>query len=152
VYVASPLGFSDAGRYYLKKYLLPRVRKLGLDVLDPWDKVINKNTVEIAGKSKTMPKNVAMGIGKKNAEMIRDCDVVLAVLDGSDVDSGVAAEIGYAHGIGKRILGYRGDSRLTGESARCLVNLQVESFIEKSGGKISMSLDQLLKSLGGRAR
>ncbi|MGA8903764.1 MAG: nucleoside 2-deoxyribosyltransferase [Candidatus Bathyarchaeia archaeon] len=148
VYIASPLGFSDAGRYYLKKYLLPSVSKLGLDVLDPWGKVINRNTAEIAKKSKTMSKKVATGIGKKNAEMIRDCDVVLAVLDGSDVDSGVAAEIGYAYGIGKRILGYRGDSRLTGESAKCLVNLQVETFIKESGGKISMSLDDLLKLLG----
>ena len=35
---------------------------------------------------------------------------VVAVLDGADVDSGTAAEIGYAFARGKLIVGYRGDS------------------------------------------
>lgn len=152
VYIASPLGFSDAGRYYLKKYLLPRMRQLGVEILDPWNEVLNRSSAQIASRTRTMPKSLAIRIGRGNAEMIDDCDVVLAVLDGSDVDSGVAAEIGYAHGIGKKIFGYRGDSRLSGETAKCLVNLQVETFINESGGKISMNLESLLASIAGAVR
>ena len=36
-------------------------------------------------------------------------DLLLAVLDGSDVDSGTAAEIGYGFATGKPIIGYRSD-------------------------------------------
>ena len=35
-------------------------------------------------------------------------DVANAVLDGTDVDSGTASEIGYAFAKGKAIVGYRG--------------------------------------------
>lgn len=38
-------------------------------------------------------------------------DVVLAVLDGADADSGVAFEVGYARGSGKPVLGVRTDYR-----------------------------------------
>jgi nucleoside 2-deoxyribosyltransferase len=44
------------------------------------------------------------------------------------VDSGTAAEIGYAYGIGRRILGYRSDYRLSAENEGSLVNLQVEFY------------------------
>ena len=40
----------------------------------------------------------------------------MAVLDGTDVDSGTAAEIGYAFARGKLIVGYRGDFRLSADN------------------------------------
>jgi nucleoside 2-deoxyribosyltransferase len=64
------------------------------------------------------------------------CDVVLANLDGQDVDSGTAAEIGYAFAKGKPIIGYRGDLRLSSDNVGLTVNLQVEFFIRESGGEI----------------
>lgn len=42
---------------------------------------------------------------------IQCADAVVAVLDGADSDSGVAWEVGYAHGIGKPIVGIRTDYR-----------------------------------------
>lgn len=39
------------------------------------------------------------------------CDAVVAVLDGSDADSGTCIEMGYACGRGKRIIGVRTDFR-----------------------------------------
>jgi nucleoside 2-deoxyribosyltransferase len=61
---------------------------------------------------------------------------VVAVLDGTDVDSGTAAEIGYAFARGKLIVGYRGDFRLSADNEGSVVNLQVEYFIRESGGTI----------------
>ena len=36
VYLASPLGFSEAGRHFSDSVLVPFVKRLGYDVLDPW--------------------------------------------------------------------------------------------------------------------
>jgi len=79
-------------------------------------------------------------IGAKNAAMIDAADMVLAVLDGADVDSGTAAEIGYACARSRPILGYRGDFRLSADNEGSVVNLQVEYFITASGGEIFTSV------------
>lgn len=39
------------------------------------------------------------------------CDVVLAVLDGPDADSGTSFEMGFARGRGKKVVGVRTDFR-----------------------------------------
>ena len=44
-------------------------------------------------------------------EGVEQADVVVAVLDGPDVDSGVAWEMGYARGLGKPVVGVRTDFR-----------------------------------------
>src|SRR6202034_306547 len=75
-------------------------------------------------------------IGGNNRAGIDRADMVFAILDGVDVDSGTAAEIGYAFAKGKPILGYRGDFRLSADNEGATVNLQVEYFIRQSGGDI----------------
>lgn len=42
---------------------------------------------------------------------VEKCDILLAGLDGPDVDSGTAWEVGYAMGIGKPTVAYRTDFR-----------------------------------------
>jgi nucleoside 2-deoxyribosyltransferase len=44
-------------------------------------------------------------------DMIHQCDVVVAILDGADADSGTCVELGIAHGYGKPIIGVRTDFR-----------------------------------------
>jgi nucleoside 2-deoxyribosyltransferase len=39
------------------------------------------------------------------------CEVVVAILDGSDTDSGTSFEMGYARGRGKKVIGVRTDFR-----------------------------------------
>jgi nucleoside 2-deoxyribosyltransferase len=48
---------------------------------------------------------------EKCVEAVRGADVVVAVLDGPDVDSGVAFEMGYAHALGVPVVGLRTDFR-----------------------------------------
>src|SRR2546428_10583177 len=36
IYMASPLGFSEAGRHFYNSVLVPFVASLGYHVLDPW--------------------------------------------------------------------------------------------------------------------
>lgn len=73
--------------------------------------------------------------------------MVFAVLDGTDVDSGTASEIGYAYALGKRILGYRGDFRLSADNEGSIVNLQVEYFIRASGGEIFNQIEGLPEAI-----
>ncbi|MEH2513475.1 nucleoside 2-deoxyribosyltransferase [Nitrobacteraceae bacterium AZCC 1564] len=76
-----------------------------------------------------------------------DTNVRTGTLDGVDVDSGTAAEIGYGFARGKRIIGYRGDFRLSADNEGSIVNLQVEYFIRASGGTIISTIDELPKAL-----
>jgi nucleoside 2-deoxyribosyltransferase len=52
------------------------------------------------------------------------CDAVVAVIDGSDADSGTAWEMGYAFALGKRVVALRTDFRRAGRHE--LVNLMLE--------------------------
>jgi nucleoside 2-deoxyribosyltransferase len=86
-------------------------------------------------------------LAKNNEEMIKASKFIVAVLDGPDVDSGVAAEIGYAYALRKKIIGYRSDIRLTGDNIGAKINLQVEYFIYNSGGQIVTNIQELKKVL-----
>jgi nucleoside 2-deoxyribosyltransferase len=86
---------------------------------------------------------------RANQEAIDRADAVVAVLDGADVDSGTAAEIGYAFARGKPIVGYRGDARLAGDNEGAVVNLQVEYFVRASGGAIVRRLADVPLALRG---
>lgn len=44
-------------------------------------------------------------------EQIRQADVVVACLEGSDADSGTSAELGFAKALNKPVIGYRTDFR-----------------------------------------
>lgn len=137
MYVASPLGFSFPTRLFYETVLLSSLAKAGFALLDPWELP--------AGASFTDPVD-PMAIGGKNARMIEDAEAVLAVLDGPDVDSGTAAEIGYAAALGRPVVGYRTDIRQSGE-AGAVVNLQVEYFIRITGGQIETSLEDAVALL-----
>lgn len=137
-YIASPYGFSPATRPYYDRVLLPAVREAGVEPLDPWadaDGATARAFAAAAGDPAALAAvNARLGAG--NAAMIDACDGVLAVLDGVDVDSGTAAEIGYAAALGKPVVGLRLDTRLTGDNAGARVNLQVEHFVRRHGGDV----------------
>lgn len=85
-------------------------------------------------------------IAETNCQAIEDADGLLAVIDGN-VGGGVGAEIGFAYARRKRIVGYRGDFRKTGDNEGAIVGLQVEYFIRASGGTIVTELRKLPETL-----
>jgi nucleoside 2-deoxyribosyltransferase len=167
IYLAGPLGFSEAGSAFHNGTIVPEIKRLGHVPLDPWsdepppgiDPDLATEIKRLAADIKTT-RAMAYGaakrdawrklnprIGAKNGALIDACDMVFAVLDGTDVDSGTAAEIGYAFARGRPILGYRGDFRLSADNEGSIVNLQVESFIRASGGDIITRFAELEKAL-----
>src|SRR5262245_37109177 len=152
IYMAGPLGFSEAGRHFHVSILVPFVRGLGYEVVDPWT-LTDPNLIDA---TRAMPpgqerreawERLNQGIARNNCSAIDGADGLVAVLDGPDVDSGTAAEIGYAFARGKLIVGYRGDDRLSADNEGSIVNLQVEYFIRQSGGTIVSRYQDLAPSL-----
>jgi nucleoside 2-deoxyribosyltransferase len=152
IYLASPLGFSEAGRHFHTTILVPFVQGLGYEVLDPWTLTDSRKIQAVQGMPYGPAKREAwrklnLEMGETNRGAIDAARGVLAVLDGTDVDSGTAAEIGYAFARGKLIVGYRGDFRLSADNEGSIVNLQVEYFIRESGGTIVERYEDLASSL-----
>ena len=157
IYLASPLGFSEAGRHFYTRVLIPHVRRLGGEVLDPWTltdaRRIRRVQAMAYGRAKREAwRRLNLEMGATNREAIDAAQAVVAVLDGTDVDSGTAAEIGYAFARGKRIVGYRGDFRLSADNEGSTVNLQVEYFIRASGGTIVERYEDLGRALASVMR
>jgi nucleoside 2-deoxyribosyltransferase len=151
-YLAGPYGFSEGGRSFYQDRFLPLVREAGYDVLDPWAltpaELINKAAGLPYGEERRERwREVNRIIGENNARAIRAADVIVAVLDGPDVESGTAAEIGYGAALGKPVIGYRGDFRLAADNEGSTVNLQVEYFILAGGGRIVPTLELLRAEL-----
>lgn len=152
IYTAGPLGFSEAGRAFHEGTVIPAIARLGHEVLDPWQ-LTDLGKIDAVLKMPYGPakreawRRLNVEIGNNNREAIDRCDLVFAVLDGVDVDSGTAAEIGYAFARGKAILGYRGDFRLSADNEGSTVNLQVEYFIRQSGGDIITNFADLEEAL-----
>jgi nucleoside 2-deoxyribosyltransferase len=130
-YVASALGFTEAGRHYYAEAFLPALSRV-VDPVDPW--ALGDPTTDLAE------------IGRRNAEAIDSCQLLVAHLDGQEVDSGTAAEVGYAAARGLKCFGLRTDLRQSGEPG-AKVNLQVEHFIVASGGSIAKTLEDLIAAL-----
>lgn len=144
-YIASPLGFTDAGRHYYDTVYLPALRRV-VDPVDPWSLTAED---ELAGARTDAERHaLALTIGRRNVEAIRSCTLLAAHLDGQEPDSGTAAEVGYAAGLGLTCFGLRTDLRQTGEPG-VAVNLQLETFILDSGGVIAATLDELVDALRG---
>ncbi len=152
IYIASPLGFSEAGRFFYYNKLVPTIIEEGFKVIDPWvltpqsyiEKIIK---MPVSKKKIRKLREMNEIIGRNNEKGIRASNGMIAILDGQDVDSGVASEIGVTFELKKKILGYRGDFRLSSENEGTQINIQVGYWIDKSGGKIYTSLDDLRSSL-----
>lgn len=150
VYVASPLGFATSTKLYYYEVLLPKLRDEGFDPLDPW------TGGHIISAAMTIPnpkqrlkalESANAEVGRLNEELLAACEAVFAVLDGPDVDSGTAAEIGWAAALGRPIVGLKTDIRRSSDNEAAVVNLQVQHFVARSGGCIEADLDQAVRRL-----
>lgn len=145
VYVAGPDGFSEATRDFMDLRLLPWLRGLGVRVINPWEMTTSAEVMGVYGlphgdERERRIDELNMEIGRRNLENgIIPCTFVVANLDGQEVDSGTASEIGAAAALGKRIYARRSDFRLTGEVG-AIVNVQVAYFVRLNGGSISLTL------------
>lgn len=89
--------------------------------------------------------------GRRNEDLLRDCEAVFAVLDGPDVDSGTAQR---SDGPPRWTpsIAWKSDFRRASDNEAALVNLQVQYFIERSGGGIETDLRTAIRRLNDSSR
>lgn len=104
-YIAAPL-FTEAERFFNER-LSDRLGAVVDCYLPQRDGVLLSRAVwEGADRSQT-----SREIFSSDIAAIRRSDFVIAVLDGVEIDAGVAVEIGVSWALGKRVFGLRTDSR-----------------------------------------
>lgn len=133
VFISGPI-FSEGEMWFIKQ-VVSVIEQLGFKAI--WAFMEERELIEkeeLTGKEWT---------GKVYAfitERIDKSDFVVAILDGVDVDSGTAWEIGYAVGKEKKIIGIKTDERVYGKDQA--VNLMIQESV-----KIVKSLDELKEEL-----
>jgi nucleoside 2-deoxyribosyltransferase len=103
VYVAGPL-FSEAERAFLERMVCVLASASGLDAKRDFF-LPHRDGGEL-GKGPSR-----LDIFNLDQRTLDDASVVVALLDGQDVDSGTCIELGYAYAKGKKILGVITDFR-----------------------------------------
>ncbi len=127
VYLAAPL-FSEAERDFNRK-LRDEIRSAGFSVF-----LLQEDSNNFKGDNRQKV------IFNKNLKAIESSYIMVAVVDGIDIDSGTAWEIGYASAKGKPVIGLRTDFRTLGMEGR--VNLMIERSVILCTG-IQELLDRL---------
>jgi nucleoside 2-deoxyribosyltransferase/predicted secreted protein len=113
VYLAAPL-FSEAERSY-NRSIEELLEKNCFDVYLP----------QLAGDdSEIREKAEQRLIFLKNLKALENADIIVAIIDGADADSGTAWEMGYAFARGKKVIGLRTDFRKSGNHEK--VNFMLE--------------------------
>lgn len=140
IYIAGPL-FSEHEREYLIKLVEILSKELGLDEYEDFFLPHrDAGDLGIAGG-----RNELFSIDLKYLEQV---EIVIALLDGPDVDSGTAVELGYAFAKGKKIFGLLTDFRayLSNTKAPAKLNNMVWGVCEE-GKTLFRSTDNLLKAV-----
>jgi len=139
VYVAGPL-FSQAERDFLENMVDCLAKAVNLDPIINFF-LPHRDGGEL-GKGPTRPYIFNLDINKINA-----ADVIIALLDGQDSDSGTCIELGYAYALNKKIFGILTDFRsyCTNDHEPHRPNLMVWGVCEK-GNTICDSLESLSRA------
>jgi len=151
VYLAGPSGFFEAGRAWHNDVVVPKVQGAGLVPMDPWadqsaiDKIMD--SMEFGPGRREALKEANLQQGRYDLALIDRSEAILASLDGPDVDSGTALEIGYGFARGLLIVGLRTDIRISADNEGSKVNLMIETCIADSGGTLTDSVDEAVAQI-----
>ena len=130
IYLAAPL-FSEAERNY--NLVLHDLLEAHLfDVYLPQ---------EVGDTSHTRCREENGAIFAQHLHTLQDIDIVVAVIDGADADSGTSWEMGYAYALGKKVVALRTDFRIAGRNE--LVNLMLEE-----AARVVTAKEDLPRALG----
>jgi len=129
IYLAAPL-FSQAERTY-NETLADLLNQHLFEVILPQ---------EAGDDTDTRMKREQAEIFSKNISDLDLADIVVAVIDGADADSGTAWEIGYAYAHKKPVIAIRTDFRRIGMHERVNLMLEESSVVVSSDTELLESL------------
>jgi nucleoside 2-deoxyribosyltransferase/predicted secreted protein len=126
VYLAAPL-FSEPERAY-NLSVAGRMRDNFFEVFLPQ---------EASDDSDTRNKEEQVRIFSENLRALKNADIIVAIIDGADADSGTAWEMGFAFAHGKQVIALRTDFRRVG------MHEQVNLMLEESSKVVSSTIELL---------
>ena len=121
IYLAAPL-FSQGERAY-NLSIARSLRNNFFDVFLPQ---------ETGDDSHTRDKEEQSRICSENLKALEKSDIIVAIIEGADADSGTAWEMGYAYAQGKQVFALRTDFRRSGIYERVNLMLEQSSFVATS--------------------
>src|SRR5260370_24336021 len=130
-YIAGPL-FNEGERFWNGE-VNSRVSKAGFTTYVP-----QRDGIKLQHKSDVRK------IFEEDKKAVSRADLIVANLDGMDVDAGTAWELGFAHGLGKHVVGVYTDWRLHFKLQT--VNLMIQFPLDK----LAHFLDELEQYLQQR--
>lgn len=140
LYLAGPL-FTLAEREF-NRQLKNKLTRLGYDVFLPQEA---ETTKRANGES-------SLSVVQGDKDGVEWCDVLLAILDGADPDSGTSVEVGIAIAKNKWTLGIRTDFRMAEAGERVnLMFLLMDNILYYDGQSIGMLAHKIREAiLGGQ--
>ncbi|MGO9019663.1 MAG: nucleoside 2-deoxyribosyltransferase [Syntrophobacteraceae bacterium] len=147
IYFAGPL-FSEAEREWIRSTIqkietLAAQHSAKLEIIFPYD-LIPQEEIQSLGT------NAKHEIFSRCKSHLDDADLVIAMLDGPQVDDGTAWEIGYYYAKKspeQKIIGIRTDFRRAGESEGAIVNPMLECscvWVVRSSEELLEAVSRLL--------
>jgi nucleoside 2-deoxyribosyltransferase len=140
IYVAGPL-FSLHEREFLESLVERLASTMGRDAIEDFFLPHrDAGDVGMAGKRNE--------IFFTDIHFLDEADVVIALLDGPDVDSGTAVELGYAYAKRKKILGILTDRRAYSFDGKTISKLNNMIWgVCEEGKTVFQNVDDLAKAL-----
>ena len=131
IYLAGPL-FTEAERTWhtqTKALLLQSAAQqdVTLEVIWPYELITSEEIAALGSAAR-------QEIFRRCKDGLDNAHIVVALLDGTQVDDGTAWEIGYffsRKSAGQTIIGIRTDFRKAGESATAIVNAMIEMACDR---------------------
>ena len=134
VFIAAPL-FSQAEREFNLK-LDRHLQKHGFKTFLP-----QRDAGSLQELMRKEGKRAYRTIYERDLEGLERSDVVVAVLDGPDIDSGTAYEVGYARAMGKPVIGFKTDLRIFAKGE------ELNNMVAQGLCALAKNFDELLAEL-----
>jgi nucleoside 2-deoxyribosyltransferase len=132
VYLAAPL-FSEAERAY-NLSIAESMRNNFFDIYLPQ---------KSGDESHKRDKGEQVRIFSDNLRALENADIVVAIIEGADADSGTAWEMGYATSLGKTVVALRTDFRKIGNNEKVNLMLEQSAIVVTSGVELVNMLNQM---------
>lgn len=141
-YLAAPLC-SEAEREFNLR-LRSFVQSIGIETYLPQEDGGHLSSLVSQGLDEDLARS---RLFDADMQALAECDMCIALLDGRVPDEGVCFELGVAHSLGKRCVGFKTDSR---SAIRGRDNLMIEGALEGTA-RTWQGLRQMLLSGSGEA-
>ncbi|MGJ3253724.1 MAG: nucleoside 2-deoxyribosyltransferase [Elainellaceae cyanobacterium] len=116
LYLANPYGFSQQQRTLLLPPIIQILESLGAEVWEPFER---NNQVDISKQG------WAYTVAQADAQDVKNCGGIFAIVNGTPPDEGVMVELGMAIALNKAIFLFRDDFRQCADSDEYPLNLML---------------------------